>query len=267
MIYQTLIEPSTELKLKKHIIPSLEAIISSYSNVSRIRQDAAFSRFVTTLLAEIHNLIENPQTQQNMHILSGLLFVLQAIITGLKNSGEFEARCNDIISCFHKLVEVGIVSARQLFDNLPTNVEELSLDNPQVAAVLSTMDFLKNWSTTVYRTLEKFTTAEYKGFRSFALSDQLCDAIFRLLGVTAVKIQNPQNCLISHTGLEKLDNQLNHIKYKLLESIHTIYSYIYVVAVKTVRKQSPFHQQGNQLSQLLIASLVHYCRLPDLETL
>ncbi len=81
---------------------------------------------------------------------------------------------------------------------------------------MASVSTLNTWLQIHYQILDRFRTKHFFGYQYFAASDQYATLFTNVFGVLLPHPNQPTDCIVSMTGLEKLDDMLNEVKVKAL---------------------------------------------------
>jgi len=117
--------------------------------------------------------------------------------------------------------------------------------------------------------LERWESKKYFGFNLLAQSAAYANTLAKILSIFVPlgDQSQEQSHLISLTGLQKLDNLLNKIKYRSLEILNHLFRYLFEKVHNSVKVQSPFLQRAIQFCPFLIKNLLIITGRADIEVL
>ena len=83
------------------------------------------------------------------------------------------------------------------------------MENPLVKKITESLDILFTWTKIHESILERFESKKYFGFSNFAMSPHYANIFSALLGLVVPHPNQNNQCIMSITGISKLDNLLN----------------------------------------------------------
>ena len=115
------------------------------------------------------------------------------------------------------------VDISALNESLKQDQLQLTQQNPLVMSIMQKIDIIGSFIKMTYRVLEKVTqrSSYSKAYYTFIESPKLAAILIRVFGI-GIQIPNSpnNNSVINITGLQTLDNLINQLKTKALESIN-----------------------------------------------
>ena len=94
--------------------------------------------------------------------------------------------------------------------------------------IMEQLDILLFSGYLLYDTiLERFESKKYYGFNLFASNERYAAALTQIIGILITSSSQDMTCVISLSGLEKLDNQINTIKAKTFTCLNKIFKYVF----------------------------------------
>ena len=107
-----------------------------------------------------------------------------------------------------------------------TQSVDLNMNNPSIIKIVATLDIILMWTRIHESVFERYESKKDFGLQQFAISEEYSQAFKCLLGIYVPTSNQPNSNILSVTGIEKLDNLINNIKYKCLECINVLYRYM-----------------------------------------
>lgn len=145
--------------------------------------------------------------------------------------------------------------------------ESLTLENPVIQQVLGQLQVLHQWVAAHQNILERFESKKYYGFDLFAQSPKYATVLTQIVGILVTTSQQNVGCIISISGLEKLDQQLNQIKLRSLQSVNVIFKYIFNEIPSEQKNTSEFPKKGVQIYPFIVSTLLYISQREDLESI
>jgi len=102
----------------------------------------------------------------------------------------------------------------------------IEASDPVALRLMGQLDVLNAWASMFTRLIERFESKQYENFDVMIRSEDLASVQLALIALTANKNSaHHYASIISFSGLQKLDQMLNQIKNKVLESVNMLLEY------------------------------------------
>ena len=102
----------------------------------------------------------------------------------------------------------------------------MATTDPLAVSIMTQLEVLHSWAGMFKRIIERFESSNYKNFNVIIRSDDLATVMTNLLALTVN--QNSAlhaTSIVSFSGLQKLDQLLNQIKIRVIESQNMLLEY------------------------------------------
>lgn len=137
----------------------------------------------------------------------------------------------------------------------------MSADSPVALKVTQQLDLITAWVAMHERILERLETQDYFGYDLFARSNAYSTIIIQVLGLSITDSAEAQS-ILSMSGFQKLDQQLNLIKTKAMEVLIHILEYVFNSLNADERGVVPFVRKMEGVAPLLIKTAYTFATHP-----
>lgn len=236
LFLQGCLSSSTPYSAKQHINLVIESLLMVV-----LQNKETNSAGVYLIYEKMIEYTSNSMKNLDVEVIKGCLLVFQSVFQSLQSISDLQYLFSKIQSTLIQLIEYFIKQFSLDIIVLPTlPPAELTLHNPHVVKVMNSLEIIFNWVKIHYNAFERYQSKKYFGFQLFSSSVEYCNIFKNILGLHVAHPNQTNQTILSLTGLEKLDNQLNLIKGKAMESINMVFKY--TVDQSTPQKlASPFY--------------------------
>ena len=187
---------------------------------------AGFDEHIESILKRIEQMAVQGMEQSNGDTLKSS-FMLTEVMFSI---GLDQTQLKIISICISKLYHVidqQMISLNAdilaLNNSLKQDQLQFTRENPLVGSIMQKIDIIGAFIKMMYRVFEKVTTKTsfLQAYYEFVASPHLASIFIRVFGI-GIQIPNSpnNNSVIGITGLQILDNVINHLKTRSLECIN-----------------------------------------------
>lgn len=135
-------------------------------------------------------------------------------------------------------------------------------ESPLAVAVTRQLELITVWMCMHCRVLESLESHDFFGYTYFSKSNSYSTIVTQVLGL---KINDSGSTMMSLSGIEKLDQQLNLIKTKTFEFIRQILDYSFNKIETEHRSVVPLTHKISGLAPLMIQTAHQFATSPQLD--
>jgi len=137
-------------------------------------------------------------------------------------------------------------------------------EGPAAAEITQQLKLITNWVSMHNQLLEQLESQDYFGYEQFTRSNAYAGVLAQVLGLTIV---DGAETLISFSGFQALDKELNIIKTRVLEMLIKILEYIFDRMNSDQKSAIPYIVKMNGLIPLLIKTCHQFATSATLHTM
>ena len=141
----------------------------------------------------------------------------------------------------------------------------MATTDPLAVSIMTQLEVLHSWAGMFKRIIERFESSNYKNFNVIIRSDDLATVMTNLLALTVN--QNSAlhaTSIVSFSGLQKLDQLLNQIKIRVIESQNMLLEYTLQLN-EAQQTSSPILTKAIAIAPHMVNSACLLCSDPRLE--
>jgi hypothetical protein len=243
-LFTTLLSPHLESKVKQPLTVVGETLFSTYSFVlaklhpKKAGQENMVDSAMFNALAKLTNLVTQAVTNDPTKLKGGII-ATKLIINSINNEEVGNQLINAPMQFLIQVLEgqKAILTSNMALYEEASKVQPLPIDSEIVVNILGALDVMKVWVENVWTTMERFEHKNFFLFDKFASNELFITSMVSILGILVSNQNQPQEVLISISGLEKLDNDINNLKVNSLQILNLLIEYVF--------NNCPLHKSQN----------------------